>query len=426
MIPKIFHHTWPSGGALKPRFETYRQAFIKMHPDYEFKVWTCENREEYAISEISKYIQSPLCKLHWIVISDIMRYEILYKYGGIYLDTDTEPLKNHDCFLDCDSFAGVSYSPNTIGNGTVGTVPGNPLFKKIAVDFIEMFLDLGRNACQEHPDSTIGVNFAGEYLKGLEKLYPRNYFYPFRWDEIKKNLLEDYLTPEQRIEAGIKKFPESYSIHWWSGMDKDGWTTQRYIPSKKKPEAVFFPEKKPEAVFFPEKKPVGAINGVYTLVCKDFPIPEKAAECIQRNRILCASKNIPFDVIKYDLPPGTGYDSSVQYMSDKLRFERAAINARIIYVDYDCLLIDFPVLNPAIPAFGFGDSYGDFDSYIFYNGDTTELFKEYLKYHAALSVQSKLSYWITMRPFFGGRIKSFPNSSYKHYAIHSWKDWKQV
>jgi mannosyltransferase OCH1-like enzyme len=227
MIPKIFHHTWPSGGIFKPRFAAYRESFMRLHPDWTFMFWTCEDRDKYALSDISRYLQSPEVGLHWIVLSDIMRHEILYKYGGVYLDTDTEAAKNFDCFLDNESFAGTSHAPNTIGNGVIGTVPGNPLFKEIAESVTRALIKHGSDACQKKPEDTVGVNFAGMFLQKIKKIYPQEYFYPFRWDGIEKNKVDDKLSPSQRLEELHKKFPESYSIHWWSGMDADGWTKQR-------------------------------------------------------------------------------------------------------------------------------------------------------------------------------------------------------
>ena len=232
MIPKIFHYVWPSGGPFKPRFAAYRESFVRLHPDWQFMFWDCNDRDRYALSDLSRVLQNPVKSqnfepLHWIVLSDIMRHEILYKYGGVYLDTDTEAIKNFDCFLDNESFAGTSHYPNTVGNGVIGTVPGNPLFKELAENVVMSLLKMGSTACQAKPEDTVGVNFAGRYLQRVEKIYPQEYFYPFRWDGIKKakELIEAHgNTPQPAASA----FPGSWSIHWWSGMDPDGWTKQRY------------------------------------------------------------------------------------------------------------------------------------------------------------------------------------------------------
>ena len=70
----------------------------ELHPDYEFRLWTDKDLTsdnflnlEY-IHKAIKYAQK----------ADIMRYEILYRYGGIYLDTDFELLKNITSLLTHD------------------------------------------------------------------------------------------------------------------------------------------------------------------------------------------------------------------------------------------------------------------------------------------------------------------------------------
>ena len=63
--------------------------------------------------------------------SDIARYEILYKYGGIYIDTDFECLKKiPDKFLHFDfiSCIGFNYSP-VILNGFLMASPKSNFIK---------------------------------------------------------------------------------------------------------------------------------------------------------------------------------------------------------------------------------------------------------------------------------------------------------
>jgi mannosyltransferase OCH1-like enzyme len=213
MIPKLFHHTWPSGGTLNNRFISYRAKFMDLHPGYKFMLWTCEDRKRYCLSEESSFLQSPESPMHWIVKSDIMRWEILYQYGGIYLDTDVECLKNFEGLLNCKSFAGYSYPDGLVGNALVGTVPGNPLFKAIALAVVENIIKNGPAESNGAPHEVCGPSFVTKYLARVEKIYPREYFYPIYWEDTKEPV------------NSVTTF-NSYSIHWWSGMDEGGWLSQ--------------------------------------------------------------------------------------------------------------------------------------------------------------------------------------------------------
>ena len=58
--------------------------------------------------------------------SDILRYEILYRYGGVYVDTDYECIETLDdilCRRSTSCFMGVSNaSVLEINNGLIGAV----------------------------------------------------------------------------------------------------------------------------------------------------------------------------------------------------------------------------------------------------------------------------------------------------------------
>lgn len=218
MIPKIFHHTWPSGGPFKERFIKYRESFMKLHPDYSFMFWTLEDIHNYALSTLSKYLQLD-CKLHYVIISDLMRHEIMYRYGGIYVDTDTECLKSFDCFRKYESFGGMSWPPNGSGNGIFGSVPKNPIFKEISKGIISQIMKFGIKETMQRPEHITGPEYTKQFLGKLEHQEPVESFYPFKWDDIDRNRGQD-----MRL-----LYPDAYCVHWWSGMDDGGWTRERGI-----------------------------------------------------------------------------------------------------------------------------------------------------------------------------------------------------
>jgi mannosyltransferase OCH1-like enzyme len=217
MIPKLFHHTWPSGGDIPHAFQIYIDTFKQLHPGYNFMLWKCDDVDQYALSDLSRRFQSG-GDLHWVVKSDIMRHEILYKFGGIYLDTDMECLKNFDDLLKYDSFVGASYAPNTVSQGVIGTVPENPLFKEIAEKVISNILHNGIDSTNRRPAAITGPSCSEPFLKKVQYICPRDYFYPFPWNKL----------PIVRSHEELKsKFPNSYAAHWWTGItNKDGWTKQ--------------------------------------------------------------------------------------------------------------------------------------------------------------------------------------------------------
>jgi mannosyltransferase OCH1-like enzyme len=70
--------------------------------------------------------------------ADALRYEILHKYGGIYVDADMALVKPIQTLLQrfssADLFLGISYSEAfEVNNAIIGSIPQHPLIK-LAID----------------------------------------------------------------------------------------------------------------------------------------------------------------------------------------------------------------------------------------------------------------------------------------------------
>ena len=74
-----------------------------MNPDFEYILWTDEEliKRKFQIKNKKLYDETPTFNAK----SDILRYEILHEYGGIYVDADYIQLREFDDFLlDNDMF----------------------------------------------------------------------------------------------------------------------------------------------------------------------------------------------------------------------------------------------------------------------------------------------------------------------------------
>src|SRR5690606_29316863 len=69
--------------------------------------------------------------------ADIMRYEILYKYGGVYVDTDFQCFRSIDVLLQdlqCFVCNGDWDAEDAMSIGIFGAVPNHPVFKTACDD----------------------------------------------------------------------------------------------------------------------------------------------------------------------------------------------------------------------------------------------------------------------------------------------------
>lgn len=153
IIPKIMHQIWIGGTDLPPLYEHYFKECKILHPDWEFKLWKDGDIEEFD----QKYQDLYNASRFWQGKSDIMRYAILQKYGGVYRDTDVQCIRPIDELLyKYDFFAGLeNYASNPpftrannytgphliINNGVIGSAPNHKILNETLLDIEKNFIN---------------------------------------------------------------------------------------------------------------------------------------------------------------------------------------------------------------------------------------------------------------------------------------------
>jgi len=126
-IPRVIHYFW-LGRTEKPEsVKKCISSWRKQCPDFEIREW---NESNYDISK-HPYMEKAYREKRWAFISDYGRLDVLYQYGGIYLDTDVEVLKDLSPLCEYKAFKGFE-NPNLVNNGQgFGCVAGMPIFKEM-------------------------------------------------------------------------------------------------------------------------------------------------------------------------------------------------------------------------------------------------------------------------------------------------------
>ena len=126
-IPKIIHYCWV-GGAQKPKsVELCIESWRKHCPDYEIIEWNESNYDFFSNGYMAQAYQAR----KWGFVPDYARLDIVFKYGGIYLDTDVEMLTSFDRLLENEAFMGFENTGDgeffvNCGHG-FGAVPQHPI-----------------------------------------------------------------------------------------------------------------------------------------------------------------------------------------------------------------------------------------------------------------------------------------------------------
>jgi mannosyltransferase OCH1-like enzyme len=126
-IPKIIHQIW-LGGPLPEKQRVYCDAIKKALPkNWEYKLWLDNDIKDIPFfHNLEAFNSTP----NYGQKSDLLRLEILYHIGGVYLDTDVVITKSFDELLDLDFFCSIAFDnwPSLL-NSIMGSSPYNSTIK---------------------------------------------------------------------------------------------------------------------------------------------------------------------------------------------------------------------------------------------------------------------------------------------------------
>lgn len=223
MIPKIIHFCWLSGDPYPESIQMCLDSWKKNLPDYEIKLWS---KDTFDINSVQWVREAFECK-KYAFAADYIRFWALYNFGGIYLDSDIEVVKNYDEFLNHESFMGFEYLgiPEA---ATIGSEPGLGWIKD-CLDFYE-----GKSFYNE--DKTIR-NDAVPYL--IRLVLKKRYNHDFRDNGNVQNFGElvlypyKFFSPKNYYTDVIESDDNTVSIHRfasaWGPRAKRKWVMRFHI-----------------------------------------------------------------------------------------------------------------------------------------------------------------------------------------------------
>jgi len=198
MIPKTIHYIWFGGKPLPEDAQRCIDSWKKFCPDYEIKRWDESN---FDLS-CCKYVQEAYQAKKWAFVSDYVRLWALVNYGGVYMDTDVEVLKNLDPFLSHHAFSGFE-SPDAIPTGIMACEKGFPLFKQLLDDYADRHflrpdgsMDLTTNVVTITRlclDMGLMLNNSYQEIDGFA-LYPNDWFCPKSHETGRIDLTDNSVT----------------------------------------------------------------------------------------------------------------------------------------------------------------------------------------------------------------------------------------
>lgn len=182
-IPKIIHYCWIGGSKIPESNQKCIDSWKRICPDYEIREW---NENNYDFSK-NLYMKQAYENKKWGFVPDFARLDIIYQYGGIYLDTDVEIVRSFDDLLYNDAFIGWENRYYVNAGSGFGASKHNPIIADMRKDYekLEFVKSDGSLNLIASPkfqtDQLIkhGLIQNGKYqeVDGMH-VYPANYFSP--------------------------------------------------------------------------------------------------------------------------------------------------------------------------------------------------------------------------------------------------------
>lgn len=210
MIPQIIHYCWFGRNPLPESAIKCIESWKKYLPEYEIKEW---NEDNFDVNMIP-YTADAYTAKKYAFVSDYARFWILYKYGGLYFDTDVEVIKPLDNIINNGPFWGCESDASRFKNLTVaaglgmGALPRMDIYQSIIRKYETLTFLTGKGSISQQTVVSIVTSllFSNglENTAGIQKcmgvtIYPKEYFCPL-----------DYTTGKLSIT------PNTYSIHHYA------------------------------------------------------------------------------------------------------------------------------------------------------------------------------------------------------------------
>jgi inositol phosphorylceramide mannosyltransferase catalytic subunit len=192
MVPATFHQIWinRSRPELPSEYARYRDSWLIQHPHWSYRLWNLDNldfklQRPELIAQCGSYAQ----------LADLLRLEVLFHHGGVYVDTDFECFRSIEPLLTNVTACACYEKPGVMSNAFLGAQAGSPVIE-------HLLQALPDRIGIRQPNLETGPAFLSRALTGHDlTVFPTEFFYP-------------YMPGEPRATA--QTHPQAYAAHHWA------------------------------------------------------------------------------------------------------------------------------------------------------------------------------------------------------------------
>lgn len=210
VIPRVFHRIWV-GGAEPEWMARLADSWREHHPGWELRQWTDDTVPDlFPLHNQAVYDQAEVTAADHVgqLRADVLRLEILYRFGGVYIDADFEALRAIDSLLDgVDAFAAWEQQDKWVNNAILGCVPRHRFVGRL-VDGLADHVDRHMGA---RPNVLTGPRFVTEVYRrcpGELTVFDQRLFYPYSHRDVARVAVDD-------------TWPDAVAVHHWANKRRE-------------------------------------------------------------------------------------------------------------------------------------------------------------------------------------------------------------
>ena len=209
MIPKTVHQIWV-GSEVPPHLAKMAERWQQVNPGWNYKLWRDDDlrwlRNQDLFDRAAEFAKPDGVGQ---MKSDIARYEILHRFGGVYMDMDMEPQKAMDPLMDVPGWAAFEEDGQWVANAAIAAEPGHFFMDRMIAAVVD---SAKANKGKAVTWMTGPRVFTAEWnrLSSDEKqqfvVHPRKFFFPYSYLEFRD---------KSRPDPAMRAYPEAYAVHHW-------------------------------------------------------------------------------------------------------------------------------------------------------------------------------------------------------------------
>ncbi|WP_193212936.1 glycosyltransferase family 32 protein [Luteolibacter marinus] len=230
-IPKTIHQIWLGDNPFPEAGEAWTGTYREYMPDWEVKRWGDADLEELAGKLICPHLVLDE-SVGMGIRCDVLRYEIVRLFGGLYLDHDMEIFRPLDEIMieGCLHFALSFNALDDVSTAMFASPPGHPFWDLLLEDLGSSVpsrrpedpwevLDLtGFRAVRKNLRTLLGGTNGSRALKAEDGWVAGWLFDEADLVTWSREAVHPYHVEEMRYDAFRKEdYPRAFAAHHWQG-----------------------------------------------------------------------------------------------------------------------------------------------------------------------------------------------------------------